>query len=108
MQWDYVYASIYVLIRIHWSIETVALSDRENNDKDPLNLIASIAGEEAYQWIEAMDIEISALENRDTWFIVKRSHLPANAKNLPFNWDFKRRGHCMALCGNIIQDYVCK
>ena len=48
----------------HWVIETVVLSSGEYNDEYLPTLTEDITWEEDYQWIEAMDNEISALEKR--------------------------------------------
>ena len=48
----------------HWAIETVVLSAGEYNDEYSPTLTEDIMWEEDYQWIEAMDNEISALEKR--------------------------------------------
>ena len=72
------------------SIEPVSLSSNKNHDEDVPTLTENNVREEAYQWLEAINIKIRALEKIEIQVKVNKSQLPTNANIIPFTWYFKR------------------
>ena len=48
-------------------IDTVVLYVKKNHDYVPPTINETMLGEESYQWIEDMNIEIKTFQNGETW-----------------------------------------
>jgi len=58
-------------------------------DPDSPMFMEAIYGEYREQYMEAMDIEVQALQKSTTWKIVPRSEVPQGVNVLPLTWVFK-------------------
>lgn len=58
-------------------------------DPDSPTFMEAMNGEFREQYLEAMDVEVQALQRATTWRIVPRSEVPQGANVLPLTWVFK-------------------
>ena len=60
-------------------------------DEDTPNYQMAMASPDQEGYIEAMKVEITALEKQNTWELCERKMLPKGANVLPSTWAFKRK-----------------
>jgi len=59
------------------------------SDPDSPNFMEAITGEHSEEYLEAMGIEIQALQRAVTWDVVPRSQVPRTTNILPLTWVYK-------------------
>ena len=66
-----------------------AFKAANKSDPDSPNFMEAITGEHSEEYLEAMGIEMQALQRAVTWDIVPRSQVPRTTNVLPLTWVYK-------------------
>ena len=70
---------------------TILATDISNNEV--YAYAQAIKQDDANEFVNELEVEVEAYEQRNHWTMVLRSTLPAGAKTIRAIWSFKRKGY---------------